>query len=199
MNWGTFGWLYAINRKHGLGIANNWLYARGRHTLNFGMEIRRTFQDDQECQRCAGNLSFDARTTADPVNDPGGYHHWQRVRQFPARQRRQRRAFECTDDQAAQFLYRPLFSGQYKNHSALYLESWAPLGPGISVLQRQQRQSAGFLRSTKPNLHAINPATGQPRLGAMSILGKDVETVRDGTTPICSGGTSALVWDSHIS
>ena len=29
-----------------------------------------------------------------------------------------------------------------------------------------------FFDATKPNLHAINPATGQPRLGAMSILGK---------------------------
>ena len=51
MNWGTVGWQYTINRKHGLGIANNWLYTRGRHNINFGVEIRRTFQDDQECNR----------------------------------------------------------------------------------------------------------------------------------------------------
>jgi len=46
VNWGTSGWLYTINRKHGLGIANNWVYTRGRHTLNFGLDVRRTFQDD---------------------------------------------------------------------------------------------------------------------------------------------------------
>jgi hypothetical protein len=30
-----------------------------------------------------------------------------------------------------------------------------------------------FFNPSIPNLHAIDPATGQPRLGAMSILGKD--------------------------
>src|SRR5216683_3056393 len=70
--WGTGGWQFSINSKHGLGIANNWLYTRGRHTMNFGVDIRRTYQDNNECQRCAGNLSFESTTTADPVNDSNG-------------------------------------------------------------------------------------------------------------------------------
>ena len=72
MSWGTDGWQYTINRKHGLGIANNWLYTRGRHNINFGVDIRRTSQDDQECQGCAGSLNFDSVTTADPANDAVG-------------------------------------------------------------------------------------------------------------------------------
>src|SRR5260370_14659787 len=69
-SWGTNGWQYSINQKHGLGIANNWLYTRGRHTMNFGVDIRRTFPTDDEFQNCAGSLSFDATTTANSSNAP---------------------------------------------------------------------------------------------------------------------------------
>ena len=63
--WGTGGWSFSNNRKLGVSFANNWLYIHGRHTMNFGVDIRRTYQDDYECQQCAGNLNFNARTTSD--------------------------------------------------------------------------------------------------------------------------------------
>jgi hypothetical protein len=68
----TFGspWIQSINRKLGWVIDNNYLYIRGRQTFNIGMEIRRTYQDDNECQRCAGNFNFSANQTGDP-NDLG--------------------------------------------------------------------------------------------------------------------------------
>ncbi len=58
----------SVNRKLGLSAVNNWLWTKGRHTFNFGGEFRRSYQDDNECQRCTGELNFSQRTTADPAN-----------------------------------------------------------------------------------------------------------------------------------
>ncbi|HEY1217126.1 MAG TPA: TonB-dependent receptor, partial [Bryobacteraceae bacterium] len=65
--WGTdTGWTQSINRKLGISIANNWLWVHGKHTLNFGVELRRAYQDDNECQQCAGSFRFSNFTTANP-------------------------------------------------------------------------------------------------------------------------------------
>ncbi len=67
--WGTnAGQTYSVNRKLGISIANNWLYTHGKHTFNFGVELRRAYQDDNECQQCSGSFSFSNFTTADPNN-----------------------------------------------------------------------------------------------------------------------------------
>jgi len=67
--WGTdTGWPFSINRKLGISIANNWLYTHGKNTFNFGVEIRRAYQDDNECQQCAGSFRFSNFTTADPAD-----------------------------------------------------------------------------------------------------------------------------------
>ena len=36
--------------------------------MNIGFEIRRSYQDDQECQQCGGSFHFSSLTTADPAN-----------------------------------------------------------------------------------------------------------------------------------
>ncbi len=66
----TFGspWIDSINRKLGWVIENNYLWVHGKHTFNIGWEARRTYQDDNECQQCAGNFNFSNNTTADPNN-----------------------------------------------------------------------------------------------------------------------------------
>ena len=56
----------SINRKLGIVVNNNYLWIRGKHTLNIGWEIRRTYQDDNECQQCAGNFNFSNNQTASP-------------------------------------------------------------------------------------------------------------------------------------
>jgi len=58
----------SINRKLGMVAENNFLYIRGKHTFNIGWEFRRTYQDDNECQQCAGNFNFSNNQTADPNN-----------------------------------------------------------------------------------------------------------------------------------
>ncbi len=58
----------SINRKLGTVIENNFLYIHGKNTFNIGWEYRRTYQDDNECQQCAGNFNFSNNETADPNN-----------------------------------------------------------------------------------------------------------------------------------
>ena len=57
----------SINRKLGIAFVNNWLWTKGRHTFNFGGEVRRAYQDDDECQNCVGNFEFRQASTANPA------------------------------------------------------------------------------------------------------------------------------------
>jgi hypothetical protein len=67
----TGSWLQSINRKLGISFVNNWLWTKGRHTFNMGLEVRRTYQDDNEEQGQGGHFSFSQRTTSVPnTGDP---------------------------------------------------------------------------------------------------------------------------------
>jgi hypothetical protein len=61
------------NTDYALGVAivNNWLWTKGRHTLNIGGEFRRAYENQQSCSSCAGNFSFSASQTSIPnTSDP---------------------------------------------------------------------------------------------------------------------------------
>ena len=58
----------SVNRKLGIVLENNYLWIKGKQTFNIGIEYRRTYQDDNECQQCGGNFNFSNNTTADPNN-----------------------------------------------------------------------------------------------------------------------------------
>ncbi len=67
-SWGTSsGWVQSINRKLGIAVVNNWLWTKGRNTFNIGGEMRRTYQDDNECQACGGQFNFSQHQTANPA------------------------------------------------------------------------------------------------------------------------------------
>ncbi len=68
-NFGTdSGWVQSINRKLGIALVNNYLWTKGRNTFNIGGELRRSYQDDNECQACGGKFNFSQHTTADPAS-----------------------------------------------------------------------------------------------------------------------------------
>ncbi|MBV9268632.1 MAG: TonB-dependent receptor [Acidobacteriaceae bacterium] len=69
---GNGGETFSINRKLGLSLDNNYLWVIGRHTLNIGIEFRRAFQDDHECQRCGGDFQFSGLSTANPATLSAG-------------------------------------------------------------------------------------------------------------------------------
>ena len=56
----------SVNRKLGTVLENNYLWIKGKQTFNIGLEYRRTYQDDNECQQCGGSFTFSNNSTADP-------------------------------------------------------------------------------------------------------------------------------------
>ncbi len=66
--WEGSPWIESINRKLGIVLENNWQWVKGKQTFNIGGEVRRTYQDDNECQNCAGHFGFSNDETADPSN-----------------------------------------------------------------------------------------------------------------------------------
>jgi hypothetical protein len=73
VSWGPGNGLSStINHKTGYSFLTNLLYQRGRHTMNIGVDIRKTHQDDFECggsggqPGCSGLLNFTSDVTADP-------------------------------------------------------------------------------------------------------------------------------------
>jgi hypothetical protein len=75
-SWGVAGGAYLAcceggltvsnNRKLGVVAVNNWLWTTGRHTFNFGGQVRHDWQDIVSCQFCAGTYNFSQRTTSIP-------------------------------------------------------------------------------------------------------------------------------------
>lgn len=74
--WGVSGGAYleccegglTVNNNRTLGIVgvNNWLWTHGSHTMNFGFQYRRTFQDTINCNFCSGTFDFSQRNTSTP-------------------------------------------------------------------------------------------------------------------------------------
>lgn len=70
-SWGVAGGnVTANNRKLGLSFVNNWLWTLGTQTLNFGVEMRRAYQDDTECLYCGGAMNFSNLTTSSQDGNP---------------------------------------------------------------------------------------------------------------------------------
>ena len=52
-------------------MVNNWLWTKGRNSLNIGGQFRRTYQDIVACQFCSGTFNFSQRSTSTPnSSDP---------------------------------------------------------------------------------------------------------------------------------
>jgi hypothetical protein len=163
-----FGETFSLNRKLGLGFDNNWLYIHRRHTYNFGFEIRRAYQDDDECQGCGGGFAFNAATTADPSNIHGS-----------------------TGAAFATFLLGDVDSAfrkfvaenRLRNlYFAPYIQDDIKITPKLTInaglrwdIPRpflESQDNVTFFNAKTPNPGAVNPATGQPLLGAAAKLGK---------------------------
>lgn len=172
MNWGTDGWQYTINRKHGLGIANNWLYTRGRHNINFGVDIRRTSQDDQECIPCAGSLIFDSVTTADPVNDAVGESTGNGFASFLLGVAHGAFRGYAPITKLRNFYVAPYFQDNIKLTPHFTLNWGLRWDLAFPFSNDSHANRLVLFNPSIPNLATIDPVTGQPKLGAMAILGK---------------------------
>ena len=180
------GETFSINRKLGISFNNNWLYTRGRHTMNIGWEIRRSYQDDHECQDCGGSFSFSAHSTSDGTN------------------------FNTTGSSFASFLlgtpdsaFRHLaLETKLRNfYIAPYVQDNIKITPRLTVdvglrwdierpfttvaVNGQPANQIVFFDPKAPNPGAISTSTGQPLLGAANVLGN------------CSGCAGYSSADTH--
>jgi hypothetical protein len=167
-NWGAGagGEYYSNNNKLGLSFANNWLYVRGRHTLNFGFEARRSSQDDQECQSCGAQINFSSRNTANPAaldNTGSAFASFllgvadSANRQF------------VLPLSLQNFYLAPYIQDNFRVGSRLTVDfgvRW-----DIMVPFTEKGDNVVFFDRTLPNPGAIDPRTNQPLLGALNKLG----------------------------
>lgn len=182
----------SINRKLGISIDNNWLWTHGRHTVNFGFEIHRTYQDDHECQSCGGNINFNSITTSngdlntsDPLNvsnSGSGFASFllgevnDATRNF------------APESRLRNFYLAPFVQDNIKITPKLTFDvglRWDILWPFT-----EEHNNVVFFDPNLANPGAINPANGQPLLGAATQLG---------TCPLCAGFDRADIQLKHFS
>jgi hypothetical protein len=173
-SWGlnSHGETFSNNRKLGISFDNNWLWSHGRNTFNIGWEIRRTYQDDHECQQCGGSFTFSTRTTADPANigtTGSGFASYllgyadQAQRQFAA------------ENRLRNFYIAPYIQDDFKATSKLTVNlglRWDLMRPFT-----ENNNNVVFFDPTVPNALATNPG-GTPLLGAANKLGSQAGYTR---------------------
>ncbi len=172
--WGVNGngETFSINRKLGITLDNNWLYTKGRHTLNFGLEVRRSYQDDHECQNCGGRFSFSSRMTSDGANTTTTGNAFasfllgepnSAFRQFALETKLRNRYFA------------PYVQDNIKITPKLAIDvgvRWDILEPfTVDPTRGQPPNTIVFFNPSVPNPGAVSTTSGQPLLGAASLLG----------------------------
>ncbi len=192
-SWGlnSHGETFSINRKLGLSFDNNWLWTKGRHSMNIGFEVRRSYQDDHECQQCGGSFTFSSRSTADPLNINGtgsGFASFL-LGQADAAQRQ-----FALETKLRNFYVAPYFQDDIKVTRKLTVNvglRWDIMVPFITkAVDGQPENQIVFFDPQAPNPGAIDPATGQALLGAANVIG---------TCATCSGFHRADIQWRHFS
>jgi hypothetical protein len=168
-SWGLNGdgETFSNNDKLGLSFDNNWLYIHGRNTYNIGWEIRRSYQDDHECQACGGGFNFNAITTADPSNPLGetgaAFASFllgdvdNAFRKFVA------------ENKLRNLYFAPYIQDAFKVSPKLTVNAgirWDIMRPFL-----ENSDNVTFFEPTSPNPGAISTITGQPLLGSAAKLG----------------------------
>ena len=202
VSWGPGNGLSStINHKWGYSWMANLLWSKGRHTMNFGIDIRRTHQDDFECggsggqPGCSGLLNFTSGITADPneQNDFGT---------SPG---------SSTGIGFASFLLGDATSGGrggagntnlYNWYVAPYFQDDMQISPKLKInygirwdiafpfTNDFHTNQLTYFDPTIPNPTEINPLTGKPLLGAMAEWG---------TCSTCSGWNQMQMDWHHFS
>jgi Carboxypeptidase regulatory-like domain len=193
-NWGPGNGLSStINHKTGYSVLANLLYIKGRHTMNIGVDIRKTHQDDFECggsggqPGCSGLLSFTSDITADPneqLNVCGPPSPTNKCVSTPGTN---------TGTGFASFLLGDVTTGGRggagntnlrNSYFAPYFQDDMQINPKLKVnwgirwdvafpfTNDSKTNQLTYFDPKAVNPPEINPATGQPLLGAMAELGK---------------------------
>ncbi len=188
-SWGvnSNGETNSTNRKLGIGIANNWLYTHSRHTINFGFEIRRSYQDDDENQNAGGALNFSQLTTSNGDTNTGDVLNENNTGSSFASY------LLGTVDNANRTI---ASENRLRNfYIAPYVQDDIKITPKLTVnvgirwdiarpFTDGTPNNIVFFNAATADTQAINPLTGTPLLGGAQVLG---------TCSYCSGYNHASV------
>ena len=177
--WGVNGngETFSINRKLGISLDNNWLWIRGRHTFNIGWEIRRTYQDDHECQNCGGNFTFSSLTTSNGLtsgalneNDTGSS-----FASFLLGMPDSAGRHFALETKLRNFYIAPYVQDNIKINPRLTVDvgvRWEIMRPFTTeAVTGQPANQIVFFDPNAPNPGAVSNSSGKPLLGAASVLG----------------------------
>ncbi|HTS13338.1 MAG TPA: TonB-dependent receptor [Candidatus Limnocylindrales bacterium] len=194
VSWGvnTNGETFSINRKLGIGVDNNWLWTHGRHTTNIGWELRRTYQDDHECQNCGGGFLFSSLITGDgnPADNSITGSDFATFLLGDASSATRSFALE---NKLRNWYFAPYIQDDIKVTPRLTVNvgvRWDIALPFTDDTRTEGTNTVVFFNPSVPNPGAVSPATGNPLLGAASALG---------TCPTCVGYDRAEVSLRHFS
>jgi hypothetical protein len=194
VSWGVNGngETFSINRKLGVGIDNNWLWTHGRHTMNIGWEVRRSYQDDHECQNCGGGTLFSSLITGDgnpsDVNSAGSAFATYLLGDISSVTRNFALENKLRNTDVA-----PYIQDNIKITPKLTVDlgvRWDIAVPFTDATTTLGTDTVVFFNPSAPNPGAVSPLTGQPLLGAASVLG---------TCLTCVGYDRASIGWKHFS
>lgn len=184
-SWGPGNGLSStINHKTGYSILGNLLYLRGRHTMNIGVDIRKTHQDDFEAggsggqPGAAGLLAFTSDITADPSETTPGANTGNGFASFLLGDATLGARGGAGNTNLRNTYVAPYFQDDMQIRPKLKVNwgvRWDLAFPFTSDFKTNQLT---FFDPNAVNAAEINPLTGKPLMGAMAELG---------TCSACSG------------
>lgn len=194
-SWGARdGGLPTQNHKTGYSFMGNALWQHSRHTINFGVDIRKSKQLDFECDGCSGSLTFASTTTADPNEPTPGTNTGNGFASFLLGNADSASRAGAAPTILSNTYVAPYFQDDVQITRKLKFNwglRWDMAFPFSNDFNSNQLT---FFNPTIPNAGAINPATGQPLLGAMAQLGP-----AGAGCPLCIGWSHMdMAWD-HFS
>ena len=185
-----------INHKKGFSYLGNVLYIKGRHTMNIGMDIRTTHQDDFECggstgqPGCSGVINFTSDITADPTEATPGSLTGNGFASFLLGDATSGGRGGAGNTNLSNTYVAPYFQDDIQLRSNLKVNwgiRWDLAFPFKNDFHTNQLT---YFDPNAVNSTEINPLNGQPLLGAMAELG---------TCNVCSGWSQQTMDWHHFS
>ena len=193
-SWGPGNGLSStINHKAGYSYLANLLYQKGRHTMNIGVDIRKTHQDDFEAggstgqPGAAGLVAFTSDITSDPTETVPGANTGNGFASFLLGDATLGARGGAGNTNLRNTYVAPYFQDDMQIKPRLKVNwgiRWDLAFPFTNDFGTNQLT---FFDPNAVNATEINPLTGKPLLGAMAKLGT------------CSGcsGWSTMKMDWH--
>lgn len=196
-SWGPGNGLSStINHKKGFSYLGNVLYIRGRHTMNAGVDIRTTHQDDFECggsggqPGCAGVINFTSDITADPTEATPGSLTGNGFASFLLGDATVGARGGAGNTNLSNTYIAPYFQDDIQLRPSLKVNLGIRWDLAFPFKNDFHTNQLTFFDPNVPNPTEINPLNGQPLRGAMAELG---------TCTGCSGWSQQTMNWHHFS